>query len=245
MIRLGITGTDTSVGKTVVSAALVGWLKARGLEVAAMKPIESGGSRDDAALLHRAAGYAGSVSDVGPLRFAEPVSPFAAASTRGITIDLDELDAVFARLSENRDAVVVEGSGGLLVPITQSVSYAQLFARWNLEVIIVAANRLGVINHVLLTVMAALGQRLKLKAIVLNSVPLPREAEDLSRHSNLGLLQQLVPRVPIITFSELENPHDLFALISEAEKSSLGTLAVGNGHEASHSQPPTSFVHRP
>jgi len=237
VIRLGITGTDTSVGKTVVSAALVGWLRAHGVEVAAMKPIETGGSQDDAAVLHRAAGYAGSISDVGPLRFAEPVSPFAAASTRGINIDLGELDESFEKLSHNRDAVIVEGSGGLLVPITQNVSYAQLFARWNLEVIIVAANRLGVINHVLLTVMAAWGQRLKLRGIVLNSVPVQSEDKDPSRLTNQRLLQQLVPRVPIIAFSQLEAPRDLSALIREAEKSGLGRLVVGSGDAYAEAEP--------
>jgi dethiobiotin synthetase len=236
VIRLGITGTDTSVGKTVVSAALVAWLKAHGLDVAAMKPIESGGG-DDAALLHRASGHAGSVSDVGPLRFAEPVSPFAAASTRGITIDLGELDAAFARLSQNGDGVVVEGAGGLLVPITKDLSFAQLFARWNLEVIIVAANRLGVINHVLLTLNAALGQRLKVKGIVLNSLPIRAEAEDPSRPTNLRLLQLLAPRVPIVMFSELEAPRDLSALIREAERSGLGMLAVGSGDAYGEGEP--------
>jgi dethiobiotin synthetase len=210
-----------------------------------MKPIESGGSGDDAALLHRAAGHAGSVSDVGPMRFAEPVSPFAAADTRGITIDLGALDAAFARLSQNGDAVVVEGAGGLLVPITKDVSYAQLFARWNLEVIIVAANRVGVINHVLLTLNAALGQRLKVKGIVLNSLPVRGKAEDPSRLTNLKLLQLLAPKVPIVTFSELEAPRDLSALIREAEKSGLGRLAVGSGDADAEAEPTAPSVPLP
>jgi dethiobiotin synthetase len=201
-----------------------------------MKPIESGSS-DDAALLHRAAGHVGSASDVGPLRFAEPVSPLAAAGTRGITINLGELDAAFARLSQNGDGIVVEGAGGLLVPITKDVSYAQLFARWNLEVIIVAANRLGVINHVLLTLNAALGQRLTVKGIVLNSLPVRGEAEDPSRLTNLRLLQLLAPKVPIVVFSALEAPRDLSALIREAEKSGLGMLAVGSGSAYREAEP--------
>lgn len=233
MIRLGITGTDTSVGKTVVGAALVGWLRAHDVDVAAMKPIESGGG-GDAHFLHRAAHLSGATTDVCPIRFDDPVSPFAAASARGSVIDLGQLDAAFLRLSCDRDGVIVEGAGGLLVPITQSVSYAQLFARWNLEIIIVAADRLGVINHVLLTVMAALGQQLKIKGIVLNSLPAADNTNDLSRQSNQERLQQLVPRVPIIRFSEVADPRDLALLIREAEKSGLGMLAVGSGDQPSH-----------
>ncbi len=242
MIRLGITGTDTSVGKTVVSAGLTGWLKAHGVDIAAMKPIESGGGNEDAKLLHRASGFSGSLSDVCPISFDEPLSPFAAASAQCSTIDLGQLDAAFARLSRDRNGIIVEGAGGLLVPITQTVSFAQLFARWNLEIIIVAADRLGVINHVLLTVMAALEQQLEIKGIVLNSVPAADDTKDLSRQSNQERLQQLVPRVPIIRFSQVANPGDLSLLIREAEKSGLGMLALGSGDQPSHGQSSTSAV---
>jgi len=229
VIRLGVTGTDTAVGKTVVSAALVGWLKARGVKIAAMKPIESG-VNDDAKLLHKASGCSGWFGDVCPVRFDAPLSPFAAASEQGSTINLSRLDAAFARLSRDRDGILVEGAGGLLVPITQTVSYAQLFARWNLAIIIVAANRLGVINHVLLTVMAAREQRLDIKGIVLNSVPAANDPKDLSRRSNQKCLQQLLPGVPIIRFTHVADPRDLSLLIEETEKSGLGKLAISSKH---------------
>jgi len=228
VIRLGITGTDTSVGKTVVAAGLTGWLKAHGLDLAVMKPIESGGGQD-AEFLHRASGFSGSFGDVCPFRFDEPLSPFAAASAQGSTINLDQLDAAFARLSQDRAGVIVEGAGGLLVPITQTVSYAQLFARWKLEIIIVANDRLGVINHVLLTVMAAREQRLEIAGIVLNSVPAANGTTDPSTQSNLERLQQLVPGVPIVRFSQVADPEDLSLLIQEVEKSGLGLLVVSGG----------------
>jgi dethiobiotin synthetase len=226
VIKLGITGTDTSVGKTVVSAALVAWLKAQGLNVAAMKPVETGEHADDGLLLHRAAGFAGDVSDVRPLRFAEPVSPLTAANARGITIDTDDLDAAFSRLAHDRDAIVVEGAGGILVPITRETSYAQLFARWKLEIIIVAANKLGVINHTLLTVMAAQKTQLRIKGIVLNSLPLA-DSSDPSRITNRKLLEQLLPTIPIIEFGTIAASDDLVSLTREAQRSGLGTLVVG------------------
>lgn len=227
MIRIGITGTDTSVGKTVVSAALIGWLKAQGLNVAAMKPIETGEYGHDGLLLHRAAGFAGDVSDVRPLLFKEPVSPLTAANARGITIDVGALDAAFSRLAHDRDAIVVEGAGGLLVPITQEISYAQLFARWRLEIIVVAANKLGVINHTLLTVMAAQRLQVRIKGIVLNSIPID-DSPDPSRITNRRLLEQLLPTIPIIEFGLISAPDDLVSLTREAERSGLATLAAGS-----------------
>jgi dethiobiotin synthetase len=244
MIRLGITGTDTSVGKTVVATALVAWLKANGVDVVAMKPIESGVGSDDAELLHRASGFTAEMTDVRPIRFDDPVSPLAAATANGSVIDTGLLDGALWRLSRGRDAIVVEGAGGILVPITEAVSYAQLFSRWNLEIIIVAADRLGVINHVLLTVMAAVVQRLRIRGIVLNSMPEDAEIADPSRLTNEPLLRRLLPQLPIIRFSPVADPRDLTLLIREAEESGLGALAVDT-HEASLFQSPISVLQAP
>jgi dethiobiotin synthetase len=245
VIRLGITGTDTSVGKTVVATALVAWFKANGVDVAAMKPIESGVGSDDAELLHRASGFAGEMTDVRPIRFDDPVSPLAAATAKGSVIDTGLLDEAFWRLSRNRDAIVVEGAGGILVPITETVSYAQLFSRWNLEIIIVAADKLGVINHVLLTVMAAVAHRLRIRGIVLNSMPENAETADPPRLTNEALLRRLLPQVPIIRFSPLADPRDLTLMVREAEKSGLGALAVGTLGETSLLQSPISALQKP
>lgn len=245
MIRLGITGTDTSVGKTVVATALVAWLKANGVDVVAMKPIESGVGSDDAELLYRASGFTGEMNDVRPIRFDDPLSPLAAATANGSVIDTNLLDDAFLRLSRNRDAIVVEGAGGILVPITEAVSYAQLFSRWNLEIIIVAADKLGVINHLLLTVMAAVAQRLRIRGIVLNSIPENSETVDPSRLTNELLLRRLLPQLPIIRFSPVTDPRDLALLIREAEESGLGALAVGTHEEASLLQSPISVLPEP
>jgi dethiobiotin synthetase len=242
VIRLGITGTDTSVGKTVVGAALVAWLKSNDVDVVAMKPIESGVGSDDAHFLHRAAHFAGAVIDVCPIRFDDPVSPLAAADAQGFVIDAGRLDSAFATLSHGRECIVVEGAGGILVPITQTLSYAQLFARWNLDTIIVAADRLGVINHVLLTVMAAQAQRLRIKGIVLNSVSPDPDSLDPSRSTNLVLLHRLLPDIPIVRFSNVADFRDLSLLIQEAEASGIGALALGSADQSSYRQSPTSLA---
>jgi dethiobiotin synthetase len=242
VIRLGITGTDTSVGKTVVAVALVGWLKANDVDVVAMKPIECGDDGDDAAFLHRASGFAGGMPDVCPIRFPDPIAPLAAATARNAVVDVSELDGAFSRLSRDRDAIVVEGAGGILVPITETLSYAQLFARWDLDTIIVAADRLGVINHVMLTVMAALEQRLSIKGVVLNTVVAVADDQDQSRSSNQAILQRLLPELPIIRFSHMADPRNLTLLIREAEDSGLGTLALGRRDQGVQLQTSTSVA---
>jgi dethiobiotin synthetase len=182
---------------------------------------------------------------VRPIRFDAPVSPLAAAAANGSVIDTDLLDEAFWRLSRGRDAILVEGAGGILVPITETVSYAQLFSRWNLEIIIVAADRLGVINHLLLTVMAAVGQRLRIRGIVLNSMARNEAAADPSRLSNERLLRRLLPQLPILRFSPVADTRDLALLVREAEESCLGALAVGTQGEASLLQSPISALQKP
>ena len=159
MIRLGITGTDTGVGKTLVGCGVAAALVRRGLRVTALKPIETGVAANDAmrdgARLARAAGDERPLALLAPLTLPDPVAPLVAARRAGVTIDLDALDHAIRSAEVDTDVLIVEGAGGLLVPITERVSFDALFARWSLELIVVAANRLGVINHVRLTCAAA------------------------------------------------------------------------------------------
>jgi dethiobiotin synthetase len=145
--------------------------------------------------------------------------------------ELAELEAAFARLSCDRDGIIVEGAGGLLLPISGTVSYAQLFARLKLEIIIVASDTLGVINKVLLAGMAAVDHGLVVKGIVLNSVPAADNGMSQGLASNHKRLQQVVPRVPVISFSEVGDAQNLSLLVREVEKSGLGMLALGNGDQ--------------
>ena len=224
MIRLGVTGTDTGVGKTVIAVALVALLRRRGLRVAAMKPVETGvlpGAVTDAARLRAAAGSGDRPSDVGPVTYAEPLAPLVAAERAGRPVNLAALDVAFARLSAGREAIVVEGAGGLLVPLTERVSYAELFARWHLGVVVVAANRLGAINHVLLTVHAARAAELQVRGVVLNACT--GAASDAAAQTNAAALAQLLPGVPVLSWPWLTDvSHD--ALVAHAERLGFGRL---------------------
>ncbi len=211
MLKLGVTGTDTGVGKTVIAAALTARLRSQGLRVAAMKPVETGvadgAGPPDATALRAASGGADPIDAVSPVVFADPLAPAVAAEREGRPIDIVALDAAFERLCRDRDAIVVEGAGGLLVPLAPGVAYDTLFRRWGLDLVIVAANRLGVINHTLLTVRAAEQAGLRVRAIILNELRTAREAA-VAERSNLSALRRLLPAHRVLSFPYVAPPHD-------------------------------------
>lgn len=229
--RLGITGTDTGIGKTVVTCALAARARQRGLAVAAMKPVESGiderpvgdhGLASDADRLRAACGNRHDPQLVRPYCLTEPLAPLVAAQRAGITLDLPRLDSARAALEHEHELLLVEGAGGLLVPITPTVSYADLFARWQCDVLLVAGNRLGVLNHVLLTVRAIEAAGLPLAGIVLTSIS--NAPPTVAEATNFEVLQQLLPRLRLLRFPWLERVDDIEALALAAEASGFDTL---------------------
>jgi dethiobiotin synthetase len=156
-----ITGTDTGVGKTLVSASILAGLNARGTRAIGMKPVASGcetapqGLRNaDAELL--IANSAGSLdyADVNPYAFAEPIAPHLAASDAGVEIDLAKIQLHFAALSTMSQCVIVEGVGGWMAPLGPQLMQAEVACALGLPVILVVGLRLGCINHALLTARA-------------------------------------------------------------------------------------------
>jgi dethiobiotin synthetase len=155
---LFITGTDTGVGKTVVSAALTRGLVARGLRVAVMKPIASGSDstpdglrNSDALTLMAATNVSVPYEAVNPYCFLPPVSPHIAASEAGVAIDLALLRSRFDALAAASDGVIVEGAGGWLAPISETATMADLAVALSLPVLLVVGLRLGCLSHALLT----------------------------------------------------------------------------------------------
>jgi dethiobiotin synthetase len=223
MSRLGVTGTDTGVGKTTIACALLALLREAGVRTAAMKPVETGVGGDDptsdAERLRVMATVRHPLQRVCPYVFPDPVAPLAAAEHTGIAIDLEELDCAFAELCATADAVIVEGAGGALVPITDTHSVLDLFHRWSLEVIIVAANRLGVLNHSLLTVQAVRAAGLRIRGIVL----VDGVNADASCGTNAQLLARLT-RLPVFGFPVLDDPTDTRSLATAASRAHLDTL---------------------
>lgn len=170
-----VTGTDTEVGKTFVSCALLAMLKRQGVKAAAMKPVASGAEEvdgrwcnDDARRLQAAAGMNADLSLINPCVFPDPVAPHIAAARAGVTIDFARIRQCFSRLQEDADFVLVEGVGGWLVPLNERQSVADLARELDLPVLLVVGMRLGCINHALLTAQAIAQTGLKLRGWVAN-----------------------------------------------------------------------------
>jgi dethiobiotin synthetase len=170
-----VTGTDTGVGKTVVTLGLMRHLQDRGRRVVAMKPVASGcrqtaqGLRNaDALLLQRQGSLPLGYHEVNPYAFEPAIAPHLAAAAAGIRIELDAIRAGFERLAAQADQVCVEGVGGWLVPLNEAQTVADMAAELGLGVILVVAIRLGCMNHALLTQAAIDGAGLHLAGWVAN-----------------------------------------------------------------------------
>jgi dethiobiotin synthetase len=230
-IRLGVTGTDTGIGKTVVSCALAARARQLGLRVSAMKPIESGvverpvsdsGLASDADRLRAACGSTRPLSVVRPYVLEEPLAPMIAAARASVRIDVRVLDAALTQVEQDADVVLVEGAGGLLVPIDLRMSYLDLFARWHLPVLLVAGNKLGVLNHVLLTVRAAEAGGVPVRAIVLTA--LSDGDATVAEATNFDALVTLLPHHTILRFPWVDRPDDLDTLAAAAQGGGLDVL---------------------
>ena len=187
-----ITGTDTGVGKTYITKLLVESLRAEGKYAIGFKPI-SCGDRDDAAILAAVSGNL-ALDEVNPLHFSSGVAPHVAALLENKTINPAEIIASYQAISKKYDPVIVEGAGGWEVPITQNYFVSDLAKDLNLPVILVAANRLGAINHILLTLAAIEAKGLKCAGIILNQL---EDEMDTPMITNKGIIESLTT-VPLL-----------------------------------------------
>ena len=189
MIELFVTGTDTGAGKTTVSCALLAAARARGMRTRAMKPIETGCEADlaaDAAALEIAAtGGADTLSSLSVVyRFAAPLAPAVAAEYEGRAIELAPILQAAARMRALApDLFLVEGAGGLLVPITDSLDMADLAAALGLPLLVVARDGLGTINHTLLTLEAAASRGRPVRAVILTATAPGTSERDAARNA--------------------------------------------------------------
>ncbi len=171
-----ITGTDTGVGKTTVAVGLVRLLRARGIDVGVMKPVATGARRmggrlvsEDARLLIKASATKDPYELVNPVCLSTPAAPSVASLKEGRPVRPGHILTAFRTLKSSHQFLVVEGIGGLLVPIDGSLFLSDIAKKMALPLIIVAKTSLGTINHTLLTVEAARRRGLKVLGIVLNS----------------------------------------------------------------------------
>lgn len=195
MTGLFVTGTDTGVGKTVLTAGLALALRARGHFVGVAKPVQSGAlaadPAGDAMLLRRWTGVAEQGEEIAPYSFAAPLAPLVAARLEGRTVDRAEVAARVRALAARYEAVLVEGAGGLLVPVGEDWTVADLALSLGLPLLVVARAGLGTVNHTALTVLVARRLGLEPVGVIVNG------ARDESSQTNAELIERLAD-VPVL-----------------------------------------------
>ena len=196
MRGLFVTATDTGVGKTEVACALLRDARARGLDAVGMKPAQSGavpGEPSDAERLVDAADGVEPLAEICPYALAAPLAPAVAARLEGVEISFARILDRARALAGRHAAVLVEGAGGLLVPLTERETYADLAVALALPVLVVARAGLGTVNHVALTVEALRRRGLAVAGIVLNRTA---AADDPSVPTNAGEIARLTGVTP-------------------------------------------------
>ena len=215
-----VTGTTTDIGKTVVTGALAAAFAARGERVGVMKPAASGAEPNpdgqllagDASFLMQAAGIGEEWrSSVSPYVFRAALAPGISATEEGKKIELEVIDAAFKRLQTNFSPVLVEGAGGLIVPLTPNMLVVDLAVRLKLPLLVVADAKLGTINHTVLTVDYAKRRGLDVAGVILNGWN--EEGAGVLEYTNVKFIEQLtgcgvIGKLPRLPQEVVDHPDD-------------------------------------
>lgn len=203
-----ITGTDTDIGKTLATRALMAAIKNRGKRVTGMKPVACGceetaaGLRnEDALLLMQQNTQAHDYALINPYAFVPPVAPHIAAAESGAVIDLDKIVSAYKLLAGQTDYLFVEGIGGWCVPLDEEFMLADLVKKLNLPVIMVVGLKLGCINHTLLTVRSIVDDGIVLSGWIANRL----DPDYLNIKQTLTCLEKKVP-APLVGYIEYQDP---------------------------------------
>jgi dethiobiotin synthetase len=218
-----ITGTDTNTGKTVLTTLLAQFLRTKKIRVAALKPIGSGGRDDARKIFHALAGTL-ALNEINPWYFRAPIAPLLAARREKQSVKRAQVLAHIRRVQKNYEVTLVEGAGGLLSPLGENFDSHDLIVALRARPIIVAPNRLGAVNHVLLT-LAALPEELRAEAsVVFISPPKP----DAATATNAGLLAEFFPAEKIFALPWLGKNFTLaVALKQPSVRRTLARLVDG------------------
>ena len=202
MKSLFITGTDTGVGKTTIAASIAAFFSIRkGMNVGVMKPFESGLSKRnkdllpwDGICLREASGSTDDLNDISPYTFEAPLAPEVAASLEHVQIDIDIVDRIYKKITKKHDVMIIEGAGGVLVPIKRDFFYADLIQKWASPTLVVSRIGLGTINHTLLTCNHLESRGIKVIGVILNNSD---GTGDLATKTNPEALKRYL-KVPVL-----------------------------------------------
>ena len=214
-----VTGTDTGVGKTVLTALLLRHLRETGCHALAMKPFCSG-SRGDAQLLCELQENLLTLDEINPFYFTDPVAPLASrGGPKNIRIDavLAKIDAIFCRC----DVLLVEGIGGLMVPLAKNLSVLDLIQRLGCPVVLVSADKLGTLNHTLMSIKCLQDVGAKMVKVAMMEAPKP----EFSSRSNAKIIKKMAPKTPIFRVPNLHFQTPTAAKIKKYAKYLKKTLA--------------------
>ena len=207
---LFITGTDTGVGKTVVTAAILAYLQHQGKKAGVMKPIETGvdsecssPANSDALFLMECGGIEDDLSEVCPIRLKPVASPFQAALIENRTLQPESILSSYRKLSEKYDGMLVEGIGGVRVPITRDYGVVDLMRDLGLPAVVVARTQLGTLNHTLMTLDTLKQNGIPVKGIVFNQTG--PETPDAIEQDQLRLIEELSGAQVLGEFPYIDN----------------------------------------
>jgi dethiobiotin synthetase len=224
---LFVTGTDTDVGKTVIAAGLAGVFKKKGLKVGVMKPIQTGGIKKsrklislDIELMIKTSGISEDINLLNPYCMEPPVAPLVASQITGINLDIKKILSAYTELKSRYEIVIVEGAGGLLVPILNNYLMIDLIKDLGLPILIVARPSLGTINHTLLTIRQAQTYGIHVIGVIINAFK--EDEAGIAERTNPQIIENLskVPILGIIPYSdkislEERNPGDIVDLLEK------------------------------
>lgn len=201
-MNLFLTGTDTNAGKTYVATLLVRALRKAGHDAVGLKPICCGG-REDAEALYEASEGAIPLNEINPVWLRTPAAPYTASVIENRTIDLMLIREAFGRARSAHESLIVEGVGGWKVPITRDFDVADLAEEFGLPVGIVVANKLGAINHALLTVQSVQTRGLPCAGLILTRVS---PEDDVATATNRSVLEEMtgLPILADIAYGQTE-----------------------------------------
>lgn len=221
-----VTGTDTGVGKTLISSALIYHFAQRGLRSVGMKPVAAGCEpssgdmiSEDVLQLRMASNVELPLKVVNPYAFEPPLAPHIAAEMAGMRIELDFIQDAFKKAAQAVDILIVEGVGGFRVPLNEAEDTADLARELGLPVMLVVGMRLGCLNHALLTVESIAARGLKLVGWVANDI----DSGMIAKKENLESLQKLItaPCLGVVSFQQYPDFRVTASMLNTAELDDL------------------------
>ncbi|MBI3848910.1 MAG: dethiobiotin synthase [Verrucomicrobia bacterium] len=216
-----VTGTDTGAGKTLLAGLLLHHCRHSGCHALGMKPFCSGG-RDDVVFLSSVQNHELPMDEINPFYFAEPIAPLVAARKRRRAVRLSDVLDRIRRLESKCDRLIIEGAGGVLVPLGEGYSVLDVIAFLRCQVVVAARNKLGMINHTLLTVKALQAVGIKSITVILMGC----RGRDVAVHSNQNTLQELLSPITVLSIPFLGEDAVRLCALKNNYKKTKKTIAL-------------------